>query len=120
MPSWGGEPELIKPDSLAVRATDSHGGQLLYMSLETGDWEVYLLPAHGGDSVNLSASDRSQDGLATFSPGGEQVAFLSNRSGNWALWVIELDGETAAPARLMDLPSPPTGVWTDESISWGP
>jgi Tol biopolymer transport system component len=67
---------------------------------------------------NLSNSASSHDGLATFSPDGKWVAFLSNRSGAWAVWVVKADG--TGLSKLFDLPAPPTLDWTEEHLSWGP
>ena len=60
----------------------------------------------------------SQEGLATFSPDGKWVAFLSSRSGDWAVWVPRLDG--TGLSKLFDLPAPPTLGWTEEHIAWEP
>jgi TolB protein len=88
------------------------------MSLESGNWEVYVIPNTGGTSRNLSNGPSSQDGLATFSPDGKQVAFVSDRGGAWAVWVVGLDG--TGLSKLFNLPAPPTLEWTEEHISWGP
>lgn len=118
MPSWGGRPVRIVAGNTTMRATDSRGGQLLYMNSGGGDWEVYIMPAQGGAERNLSQSPASNDGLATFSPNGQHVAFASNREGVWAIWVVNLDG--SGLTKLFDLPAPPTDPWSDEHVSWGP
>jgi Tol biopolymer transport system component len=118
MPSWSGGPQRVVQGSLNMRATDNYGPHLLYMSQDSGNWEVYLVPNQGGASVNLSNSASSQDGLATFSPDGKTIAFVSNRGGNWAVWAVSKSG--AGLTKLFDLPSGLTGTWTEESISWGP
>jgi serine/threonine-protein kinase len=117
MPSWGGEPALVHPGSLTLRATDNHASQLVYMDQETGNWEVYIKPAQGGEGRNLSSSPGSQDGLGTFSPDGKWVAFVSNREG-WSVWIVRPDG--SGLEKLFGLPEPLTGVWTEEQLSWGP
>ncbi|MFN2167775.1 MAG: TolB family protein, partial [Anaerolineae bacterium] len=120
MPSWSGPPQLIKRGDLTMRATDSHASQLLFMSQESGNWEVYVTSTQGGEPRNLTASPGSQDGLATFSPDGKQVAFASNRGGVWAIWAVNLDG--SGLIKLFDLPGIGvlTGDWTEERVSWGP
>jgi len=118
MPSWSGRPVLIHPGSTNMRATDNYGSQLVFMSQETGDWEVYLIPNQGGTARNLSQSPGSQDGLGTFSPDGKHVAFVSNRGGSWAVWMVNPDGSAAT--KLFNLPGQPTNPWYDDNISWGP
>jgi serine/threonine-protein kinase len=118
MPSWSGRPVLIHPGNTDMRATDSHGGQFLFMSQETGNWEVFVQSSQGGAVRNLSQSPSSQDGLGTFSPDGKRVAFISNRGGAWAIWVINLDG--TGMTKLLNLPGQPTAPWYDDNISWGP
>jgi serine/threonine-protein kinase len=118
MPSWSGPPAMVHPGDLTMRATDNHGGLLLYMSQETGDWEVYVIPSQGGQGRSLSEGAGYQDGLGTFSPDGKMVAFVSNRGGSWAVWALGADG--SGLTKLFDLPQPLSGDWTDEHISWGP
>jgi serine/threonine protein kinase len=119
IPSWSGRPTLIHPGSTDMRATDNYGSQLLLMSQETGNWEVFVMPNRGGAARNLSESPASQDGLGTFSPDGKKVAFVSNRGGTWAIWVVNANG--GAVARLLSLPGKPTSdPWVQDSISWGP
>jgi Tol biopolymer transport system component len=121
MPSWGGQPALIVAGALTMRATDNHGSQLVFMSQESGDWEVYIVSNQGGAARNLSNSSGSHDGLGTFSPDGQYVAFVSNRGGSWAVWAVRTDGSGAT--KLFNLPakpSDPAGDWTQEHISWGP
>jgi roadblock/LC7 domain-containing protein len=118
MPSWNDRPQLIYPGDLTLRATDNYGSNLLLMSQESGNWEVYVMGNQGGAARNLSNSPNSNDGLGTFSPDGKMVAFASNRGGGWAIWAVKLDG--TGLTKLFDLPAALTGNWTEEHISWGP
>jgi hypothetical protein len=118
LPSWGGRPAMVHGGSTDMRATDNYGANLLFMSAESGNWEVYLTANQGGDARNLSNSPASNDGLGTFSPDGKLVAFASNRDGGWAVWIVRPDG--AAASRLFGLPGSPTQPWQNESMSWGP
>jgi Tol biopolymer transport system component len=118
IPSWGDRPFMIRQGSTDMRATDNYGNQLLYMSQENGNWEVYIIPSQGGEGRNLSGSPNSNDGLGTFSPDGKMVAFVSNREGGWAVWAVKVDG--TGLTKLFKLPAAPTAPWNDECMSWGP
>jgi Tol biopolymer transport system component len=112
---------MLHPGSTDMRATDNHGNQLVFMSQESGNWEVYVMPNRGGEARNLSNSPSSQDGLGTFSPDGKKVAFVSNRGGGWAVWVVNLDGTgTAKLFSLPGKPNAPNEPWYEDSMSWGP
>jgi len=98
------------------RATDGRGNQLLYMSMADGDWEIYKVASTGGSPVKLT-DNSAQDGLATWSPDGQHIAFLTNRTGSWEIWVMNANG--TSQRRLFSFPGVPGNQWTEERISWG-
>jgi serine/threonine protein kinase len=118
MPSWGDRPALIHPGSTDMRATDNYGSQVLFMSQESGNWEVFIMGTQGGEARNLSNGPNSNDGLGTLSPDGKLVAFASNREGGWAIWLVKPDG--SGLSKLVNMPGPPTQPWYEDSMSWGP
>ena len=74
-----------------------------------------------GSSLKRLTNSSSQDGLPTWSPDGKSIAFVSNRSGPWAIWVMGADG--SGQRKLFDLGGGyGTGDydWTTERISWAP
>lgn len=102
--------------------TDTQDAKLLVMSQASGNWEVYATTITGGGVTNLT-NNPTQDGLGTLSPDGQWVAFVSDRGGSWAVWVVPFGG--GQPSKLFDLPrGNPWGAgerdWTRERISWGP
>lgn len=121
---WITDANAIDPVRLTSDAglpTDARNGQLTYMLAEDGDWEIYLVPLAGGQSINLT-NNTSQDGLAAIAPDGRSVAYVSNESGNWAVWTITLSNNQKQKWFELD---PQRGAidvntWAEERMSWTP
>ena len=56
--------------------------------------DIYVLPVAGGEAVRLT-SGMGVDTQPTFSPDGQRIAFVSDRSGAESLWVAAADGSQA-------------------------
>lgn len=81
------------------------GRRIAFISLRdtpAGKWglgpgSIYLLdfdPVAGervGEVVRLT-DPATNDGWPTWSPDGQRIAFESDRSGNWEIWVVNVDG----------------------------
>ncbi|GIK64512.1 MAG: hypothetical protein BroJett018_23060 [Chloroflexota bacterium] len=70
---------------------------LLYHTNQTNDWEIFRLDLDGLNPVaeaNLSRGigEGIHDVAPTRSPNGDYVAFVSNRDGNWELYIASADG----------------------------
>ena len=74
---------------------------VLFMRQQDANWDVYLVAAGGGTPRRLT-DHAANDGLATFSPDGQTIAFVSDRSGRWAIWLMGRDGSNQR--KLADLP----------------
>lgn len=98
------------------RPTDVAGDAILFSSPRTGDWDIYVIPVSGGKVRNLTSSP-SLDLGGTFSPDGNYIAFMSNRSG-WGIWIMEADG--ANPRLLVAVPEGFGKLWDQDRLSWGP
>ncbi|MDH4137175.1 MAG: hypothetical protein OEW09_10745, partial [Anaerolineae bacterium] len=103
--------------------SDTKANLIAFTAHWEGNWEAYVMGLDGAGVKNLSNSPDSNDGLPTISPDGNWVAFVSDRSGRWAVWVVPVAGGPAQ--KLFDLPGDdPWGdgdrAWTNERISWGP
>lgn len=73
------------------------GEQILFISereveLSTGEFEFYIMNADGSD-LRPFGPDEVFTGDPTYSPDGEQVAYMSNESGYWHIYVMDADGE---------------------------
>jgi Tol biopolymer transport system component len=88
----------------------------------TGKWglgngSIYImdfdpLAGSGGANVTRVTDGQGADGWPTWSPDGRRIAFQSDRSGNWEIWVINTDG-----SGLMNLTNHPTA---DRYADWSP
>jgi len=97
-------------------AVDGYGNEIVFMcDQRDGNWEIYTANNVGGGITRLT-NNPAIDGLPTWSPDGKQIAFLSTRDGQWAIWVMNADG--SSQRKLFDLPGPMGPDWPEERISW--
>jgi Tol biopolymer transport system component len=108
--------------------TDTKANRVAYQDYDaaTGDWEaLVLLPTADRQIVKIAPSPGSAEGLPTLSPDGRWVAFVSNRDGEWAVYVASLEaGSAAVPVKLTTPPlrwdTRGDRDWKTERLSWGP
>lgn len=69
---------------------------LAYTSYVSSFPDVYVMLFDGRAPTRPGrGDDRAQNMLPAISPDGAKVAFASNRSGNWDVWVVNRDGSDA-------------------------
>jgi len=111
---------IRRTDSTNDLPTDNLAGQVLFMSNRAGNWEVYTVGAPF-DIRNITNSPDTCDGLATASPDGNYIAFLSQRDGIWSIYVVRSDGTDLH--KLYDIGDIGFGcgdsIWREEYMSWG-
>lgn len=97
----------ISPDGATVAYV------LTRLDREANDYRssIFLVPSEGGEPRRFTSAD-ARDSAPRWSPSGDRLAFLSDRSGKGQLWVIPVGGGEAT--QLTDLPRPVT------SFSWSP
>ena len=76
------------------------GARIAYVSLRTGDWEIWIINRATGNETRL-ATHPAIDEFPSWSPDSKQVAFVSERDGKPALWVVNADG-SGGPRRLTE------------------
>ena len=67
-------------------------GRIVYASIASGAWDIWVMNADGSNRKQLTASARSNYG-PTVSPDGRHIVFVSNRAGGaFNVWRMEIDG----------------------------
>ena len=75
------------------------GRFLIYTAERDGDYDIYRIPAEGGEEVRLTNSAGLDDG-SEYSPDGRYIYFNSVRSGTMEIWRMRPDG--SRPEQLTD------------------
>jgi Tol biopolymer transport system component len=92
LPATGGEPKQITPKGPSYLHGWSPDGQwLVFTGGRDGNYDIYKIPAAGGDEVRLTTDAALDDG-PEFSPDGKYIYFNSSRSGLMQLWRMKPDG----------------------------
>lgn len=97
------------------------GAGIIFGSMRTGNPNIYFMNPDGSGVINLTNAslkgtlmkNPANDGGATWSPDGTQIAFNSDRSGTTHLYVMRADG-----SGVTALTSDPS--WSDGGLSWSP
>jgi len=90
--------------------------QIAFMSVRSGSWDIWTVPANGGLAQRLTTSP-TNDGLPTWSPDGTHIAFVSDRDGDWGVYILNLsNGERQKIANW----GGNRQDWLLDQLSWGP
>ncbi|MEZ4636331.1 MAG: hypothetical protein R2856_15440 [Caldilineaceae bacterium] len=93
------------------------GRTVVFMSEErTGNWEIFRVDVASGAVIQLT-SDPGIDGIPVVSPDGSRVAFLSNRGGEWKIWIKPITGGPEQPLAAITGGIPDLFV---QKIQWVP
>ena len=107
----GGDPEplAIAADDVRQVTISARGNRLAFLryQVDTNIWEAPAFAAVHRQPLKLIASTR-EDASPAFSPDGQRIAFASNRSGRFEIYVCGGDGSN--PVQLTSMKAPDTGT----------
>jgi Tol biopolymer transport system component len=97
IPSVGGTPVNLtgsRPNSYnGSPAWSPDGTRLAFASDRSGSQEIWVMPADGGEAIQLTHTNSGYCADPTWSPDGDRIAFCSNRTGDEEIWVMSATGE---------------------------
>lgn len=92
LPFAGGTPQLITPMGPSyLHGWSPDGKQLAYCAERNGNYDIYTIPAEGGEEIRLTTAEGLDDG-PEYSPCGRYIWFNSVRSGLMQVWRMRVDG----------------------------
>jgi Tol biopolymer transport system component len=99
------------------------GDRIAFQSLEKDHWEIFIANNDGGNPTALTRPATTlvpklpQNVSPVWSPDGRSIAFLSDRSGKWAVWVMDANG---ANQRMLPIDVPiEYRNQGEQMLSWG-
>jgi TolB protein len=92
VPIAGGAPRHITQKSPSYwHGWSPDGKTLAFVGLRNGDFDIYTIPAAGGEEVRLTTAKGLDDG-PEYSPDGKYIYFNSERTGHMQIWRMKADG----------------------------
>ena len=92
LPMEGGTPQLVTP----MAPSYLHGWSpdekwIAYCAQRNNNFDVYVIPAEGGEEIRLTDAEGLDDG-PEYSPDGKHIWFNSVRTGLMQVWRMKADG----------------------------
>ncbi len=92
LPIGGGTPHRVTQKSPSYwHGWSPDGKTLAFVGQRNGDFDIYAIPATGGQETRLTTAKGLDDG-PEYSPDGKYIYFNSERSGHMQIWRMKPDG----------------------------
>jgi TolB protein len=92
VPITGGAPRRITQKSPSYwHGWSPDGKTLAFVGQRNGDFDIYTIPAAGGEETRLTTAKGLDDG-PEYSPDGKYIYFNSERTGHMQIWRMNPDG----------------------------
>lgn len=92
VPIEGGTPQRVTTNSPSYwHGWSPDGKTIAFVSQRSGDFDIYAIPATGGQETRLTSAKGLDDG-PEYSPDGKYIYFNSERTGNMQIWRMRPDG----------------------------
>ncbi len=118
---------LITNDSRDTSpAWSPDGSQVAFIRRQHDHWEVYVVNADGSNLRRLTTTPEKPNGAVgssaspAWSPDGQYIAFLTDRTGQWEIWNMRANGNGQKPmfARALDDLTLNYASQGERAISW--
>ena len=116
VPVAGGPPRRITQKSPSYwHGWSPDGKTLAFVGQRNGEFDIYAIPAAGGDETRLTTAKGLDDG-PEYSPDGKYIYFNSERTGHMQIWRMKPDGSEQEQVFSDDLNNwfphiSPDGLW---------
>ena len=92
LPMGGGTPKRITEKAPSYwHGWSPDGKTLAFVGQRNGDFDIYAIPAAGGEETRLTTAKGLDDG-PEYSPDGKYIYFNSERTGHMQIWRMKTDG----------------------------
>ena len=92
VPIAGGRPRRITQKSPSYwHGWSPDGKTLAFVGQRNGEFDIYTIPAAGGEETRLTTAKGLDDG-PEYSPDGKYIYFNSERTGHMQIWRMKPDG----------------------------
>jgi Tol biopolymer transport system component len=92
LPITGGTPRLITKNSPSYwHGWSPDGKTLAFVGQRNGEFDIYAIPAAGGEEKQLTTAKGLDDG-PEYTPDGQFIYFNSERTGHMQIWKMRADG----------------------------